>query len=89
MNKTITIGMFAVLLTAPAFAGDTSTDNKPASSTSSGPGVKGAPGNKSGQVPSVSMELHCQQSPIAPAGRLSDSAGGTGRSPGRWRVGLQ
>ena len=51
MNKTITIGMFAVLLTAPAFAGDTSTDNKPASSTSSGPGVKGAPGNKSGQVP--------------------------------------
>ena len=34
----------AVLLTAvPALAADTSTNNKPASSTSSGPGVKGAP----------------------------------------------
>ena len=49
MKKIITATAFAVLLTAaPAFAADTSTDNKPASSTSSGPGVKGAPGNKSG-----------------------------------------
>ena len=49
MKKIITATGFAVLLTAaPAFAADTSTDNKPASSTSSGPGVKGAPGNKSG-----------------------------------------
>jgi hypothetical protein len=42
---------FAVLLTAvPALAADTSTDSQPASSTSSGPGVKGAPGNKNGPV---------------------------------------
>ena len=49
MKKMITAAGFAILVTAaPAFAADTSTDNKPASSTSSGPGVKGAPGNKRG-----------------------------------------
>ena len=49
MKEIFTAIAFAVLLTAvPALAADTSTNNKPASSTSSGPGVKGAPGNKSG-----------------------------------------
>ena len=49
MKEIFTAIAFAVLLTAvPALAADTSTNNKPASSTSSGPGVKGAPGNKNG-----------------------------------------
>ena len=49
MKEIFTAIAFAVLLTAvPALAADTSTDNQPASSTSSGPGVKGAPGNKNG-----------------------------------------
>ena len=49
MKEIFTAIAFAVLLTAvPALAADTSTNNKPASSISSGPGVKGAPGNKNG-----------------------------------------
>ena len=49
MKEIFTAIAFVVLLTAvPALAADTSTDNQPASSTSSGPGVKGAPGNKNG-----------------------------------------
>ena len=49
MKKIIAVTALGLLVTAgPALAADTSTDNKPASSTSSGPGVKGAPGNKNG-----------------------------------------
>ena len=49
MKKIIAACAFVALLgAAPAIAADTSTNNQPSSSTSSGPGVKGAPGNKNG-----------------------------------------
>ena len=48
MKKIIAVTALGLLVTAGPAAADTSTDNKPASSTSSGPGVKGAPGNKNG-----------------------------------------
>ena len=65
MKEIFTAIAFAVLLTAvPAIAADTSTDNQPASSTSSGPGVKGAPGNKNGpaaQPNSMDKAAHHQE----------------------------
>jgi hypothetical protein len=49
MKKLIVATAFAALFaTAPAIAADMSTDNQPSSPTSSGPGVKGAPGGTNG-----------------------------------------
>ncbi len=49
MKKIIAACVFAAVFgAAPAIAADTSTNNQPSSSTSSGPGVKGAPGSKNG-----------------------------------------
>ena len=49
MKKLIAACTFAALLgAAPAIAADTTNDNRPPSDTSSGPGVKGAPGSTNG-----------------------------------------
>ena len=81
MQKFIHAAPFAVLLmAAPAFAADTSTDNKPASSTSSGPGVKGAPGNKNG--PAAKSDSMDKAAP-------SSATGGTATQPSQDAKGVK
>lgn len=64
---------------APAFAADTSNDNQPPSDTSSGPGVKGAPGNKNGPA----MDPH------GTTGNSGASTGDQGMSPSQDATGVK
>lgn len=80
MKKLIAACAFAALFgAAPAIAADTSTDNQPPSDTSSGPGVKGAPGSTNGPA----MDAN------DPAGNSGASAGDQGMSPSQDATGVK
>ncbi|MBS0240500.1 MAG: hypothetical protein JSS54_13575 [Proteobacteria bacterium] len=77
MRKMIAACAIATLFgVAPALAADTSNDNQPPSDTSSGPGVKGAPGNKNGPA-------------MDPQGTTGAGAGEQGMSPSQDATGVK
>ena len=79
MRKMIAACAIAALFgAAPAFAADTS-NNKPPSDTSSGPGVKGAPGSTNGPA----MDAN------DPAGNSGASTGDQGMSPSQDATGVK
>ncbi|WP_156150745.1 hypothetical protein [Hyphomicrobium sp. 99] len=80
MKKIIAACAIATLFgIAPVLAADYSSDNKPASETSSGPGVKGAPGSKNGPA----MDAN------GPAGTSGASTGDQGMSPSQDATGVK
>jgi hypothetical protein len=73
----------ALFAAAPAIAADYSSDNKLSSPTSSGPGVKGAPGGTSG--PALKSK---SSDPAASTGNSGTSTGEQGMSPSQDATGV-
>ena len=79
MKKIIAACAFATPFgVVPAFAADASSSNQPSSSTSSGPGVKGAPGSTNGPA----MDANG-------SGNSGASAGDQGMSPSQDATGVK
>jgi hypothetical protein len=84
MKTIIAATAFAALFAAaPAIAEDYSSDNKLSSPTSSGPGVKGAPGGTSG--PALKSK---SSDPAASTGSSGTGTGEQGMSPSQDATGV-